>query len=84
MTLKLPRGIAHTLEHNEHKAVYESILLHLRENDIHMTQEDRDECVRTDELWSLFWHPDTPVGSCCVYAPTLERLLELAAEQEGP
>ncbi len=72
------------LTHNEHKSYYETVeqwfenLESLHEIDI--SAEDKAECIRTGEVWSLQWYPDTPIGSYQVIGPTLKRVLELANE----
>lgn len=71
------------LQHNPHKDVYETVEQWL-DNDIddsEITPEDKAKAVETDELWTLQWYPDTPIGFYFVAAPTLERLLERANEE---
>lgn len=83
MTLKLPKGISHTIFHNEHRNSYMTVEEYLRFCDYDeedLTSEDRAECIRTEEVWELVWYPDTPVGHFRVVAPTLERVLNLANE----
>ena len=78
--MKLPRGISHSIEHNPHTEIYQPVDAYIAEQDLfmHMTDEDREVCKRTGELWVLRWCPDTPVGSCCIAGPTLDRVLEIA------
>ena len=69
------------LEHNTHRDVYESLKDRLKDDIFSdMLEEDRIECLRTNELWTLQWYPDTPVGFIFVAGPTLERVLELASK----
>jgi hypothetical protein len=80
-----PHAASLFLEHNPHKNYYESVEEHLSafmdwgfEN-----EEERAECIRTDELWTLQWYPNTPVGFYAIAAPTLEKLLQFAASVEA-
>ena len=67
------------LEHNTYKDVYEKIADRLQDDLFDdMLEEDRKECLRTGELWTLQWYKDTPVGFYFVAGPTLERVIELA------
>lgn len=69
------------LEHNPHKTVYLSVAEYLDEVRFrNMDPGDKAECIRTDELWTLQWYPETPVRCVVVAGPTLERVLELAKE----
>jgi hypothetical protein len=31
--------------------------------------------IATDELWTMQWYPETPVGFCVLHASTLAALL---------
>lgn len=81
--VKLPRGIAHSIEHNDHKAVYQPIREYLTNNnfdDEDIAPGELEKILATDELWVIRWFPDTPVGHCVAIASTLERALEWANE----
>lgn len=68
------------LEHNIHKSRYMTAAQWM-ENEGHdydwNSNEAKQRAIDTDEVWTLIWFPDTPVGSCMVAAPTLRELLEL-------
>lgn len=74
------------LEHNVHKDYYQTAKQAIEEapEDMDMfpfkDEESRQRAIDTDEIWTLQWYPDTPIGSYKVAAPTLEELLEYAAE----
>lgn len=40
--------------------------------------QDREEMMRTGDVWVVHWYPDTPVGFHAVAAATLDRAIELA------
>lgn len=74
------------LTHNEHKDIYQPLakwLVDREFDDIDLGPEDREECIRTDSLWHLQWFPDTPVGHYSIYGPTLESVLQAAADAEA-
>ena len=70
------------LEHNPHHSVYESVDEYFGDTPLldRVSKEIRDECVRSDSIWTLQWYPSTPVGFNFVAAATLERVLKLARE----
>jgi hypothetical protein len=79
--MKLPaHKCSLTITHNAHKDYYDSLPGYLEGSLKDIDPSDLREIFDTGELWEIQWHPDTPVGFCKVYAPTLERALELANE----
>lgn len=69
------------LEHNANRDVYETVQQYLEENEDRWQFKDEDSRQRSidqNEIWTLQWYPDTPVGSYSVAAPTLEEVLALA------
>ena len=69
------------IEHNPHKSTYESVDEYVAGNfDLYdVTPDDLAECIRTGELWTMQWYPESSVGFCAIAAPTLARLLAIAA-----
>lgn len=49
------------------------------------SDEAREAALDTDEVWTLHWYPNTPIGFFSIAAPTLEKLLAYAEkiEKEG-
>lgn len=79
--MNLPKGIAHYIEHNDHKTIYQPVRAYLYDNKIgekDMPPSEYEEVIATDELWVVRWYPHTPVGFCIVAASTLEKALEWA------
>ena len=78
-----------TLTHNDHNAVYLSMAEHIKiiGDDVFHSEDDILECLVTNEIWELTWHPDTPISFYYVAASTLERVIEVAlkvqSEEEG-
>lgn len=75
-----------SLEHNEHKDYYQTAADWVAEKS-EFGPEFKDEdsqkrAIEIDEIWTLIWFPNTPVGSYHIAAPTLEELLDWAAEIE--
>lgn len=74
------------LTHNEHRNYYESVAEWLEKplNKPEWKNDDaRLRAIDMDEVWILQWYPKTPIGFNFVAAPTLEELLEFAAETEA-
>ena len=69
-----------SLEHNQHKNVYEKAEDWIIENEWceWESEEAKKIAIDTDEIWTIQWYPDTPVGFCAVAAPTLADLLCIA------
>jgi hypothetical protein len=75
------------LHHNEHRDAYQSAEAWLAEHredgeDLYAFADAaaKHRAMATDEIWTLFWYPDTPVGFYAIAAPTLEELLTLAQQ----
>ena len=68
------------LQHNDHKNVYETAVQWIVDNDWcdWESEEAKQRAIDTDEIWTLQWYPDTPVGFYALAAPTFEELLEWA------
>lgn len=76
---QLPTHISMSIEHNPHKVYYETIEQYLKyEPSEWISEKDYQTCIENDELWELYWHPHTPVGSCTLYGYNLESLFEIA------
>lgn len=80
-----PHLVCASIEHNDHKGVYQSIEDYVQDESEHMDYPVRFESaehfrrsVETDELWAVRWYPNTPVGFCIVYAPTLDEAIAYA------
>jgi hypothetical protein len=70
------------IKHNNHRGYYEKLsdkieslrlLGVMDEKDL--TPEEEAECIATDSFWEMCFFPSTPVGSCHLFAPTLEKLM---------
>lgn len=85
-----------TINHNDHKSVYATVLQYLTHMSIGyggtngadpysadewVSREDFDVSVATGELWSIQWYPSTPVGFGKVYGSTLANALRKATEK---
>lgn len=76
--MKLPRHACGLyLEHNSHKDVYETVAQAVarEENNHHwVSPEERQRAIDTNEMWSLQWYPDTPIGFHRLQASTWEAI----------
>lgn len=72
------------LQHNPHKDYYDRVETYIKDNDLEEweNEEAKQRAIETDEIWTLQWYPDTPIGFYCVAAPTLEEVLKLALKVE--
>jgi hypothetical protein len=74
------------LTHNEHLSYDETVEQWLKSgqgrNVSFQSEASKAACIATNECWQLQWYPDTPIGFIHIAAPTLEELLEFAAEVE--
>jgi len=70
------------LQHNRHLDMYESIEQGVAEADEmdSWIPGERQKALGTNNIWTLQWYPETPVGFCHLTAATLEKLLEKVNE----
>lgn len=75
-----------TLEHNDHKNVYEKASDWIADNEWCEWESEsaKQQAIETDEIWTLRWYPETPVGFCAVAAPTLPDLLRIVGGWHVP
>lgn len=69
------------LEHNAHKNIYQSVKDWILEDNSMLyweSAEHKERAIESDEVWTLQWYPDTPIGFYMIAAPTLEELLKYA------
>ncbi len=72
------------LTHNEHRDYYQSVEEWVDEHEGYdfKDTDSKAKAIETDEVWTLHWYPDTPIGFYSIAAPTLDELLEYAQEEE--
>jgi len=63
------------LEHNPHKDCYEDVETFTLLDDSWVSPEECQKAIISNELWTLQWYPDTPIGFHRVMASTLEAIL---------
>jgi len=68
-----------TIEHQPHKANYETVEEWARTCEDFVSEEERQKAISTDQLWTLQWYPATPIGFHCVAASSLEAILKSLA-----
>lgn len=79
-----------SLEHNPHKVYYVTVEAWADGQDtvdvagkvyhLYDSPEELQEMVDKDEVWYIFIHPYTAVGSTSFCAPTFERLMQKVKE----
>lgn len=85
--LKFPRHkAAMYISHNEHKNSYDTVAQHMSDLELNADEcgsvEEFRELLEGDEIWTIQWYPDTPIGFYRVCASTFERALELAIKAQ--
>ena len=83
--LRLPKHIALELGRNPHLETYDSVRDWLAYNDFYDFQSDdhQQRAIADNEIWTLHWYPNTPVGFIAIAAPTLPELLAFAIDDDG-
>ncbi len=74
------------IHHNEHRVFYETAQQAIGEDfgasvyrrDDFPDEAEIEKAIATDNVWTIHWYPETPVGFHIVCAATLERALEVA------
>ena len=83
--MKLPKHEASlTIRHNQHKDYYQSIEDYTEDydNTDWISEEDKQKCIDTNELWEIQWYPITPVGFHMIIGSSLELVLKYANEDD--
>ncbi len=72
------------LEHNDCRNVYEDVatwVISDSERACPYAWKDANQkqrAINTNEVWTLQWYPETPIGFHAIAAPTLPELLEFS------
>lgn len=76
------------LEHNPHKAYYLTVQQSIddsdhgfRESDW-VSEEQKQKAIATNDVWTLQWYPNSPVGFCLMSAADLDVLLDAAKKED--
>lgn len=67
------------LQHNACKDMYETVAQMLNSNENFygwQNEKSKQKAVDTNEIWTLQWYPDTPIGCYAIAAPTLKELMD--------
>jgi len=70
------------LQHNPHLDIYETVERWLKDyDDMYNFRKGHEEiCIRNNEIWTLQWYPDTPIGFIAVASYSLKELLKMAMD----
>jgi hypothetical protein len=85
--MKFPRhDCSLTLAHNAHRDVYNTLAQACDERDslydpwydaeAWISEEQRQKAIATNEVWTLHWYPNSPVGFHHCHAADLDALME--------
>lgn len=75
--MNLPKHLAICIEHNPHKCYYETVEQHFADRPQKwVSEEDRQLCVANDDVWTVQYYPDTPIGFYCAAGSSLEIVLD--------
>lgn len=74
-----------SLVHNEHRDYYQTVeqWASNREGMEWVSEEQRLKAIAEDNVWTIIWYPNTPIGSEWLAAYDLEVLLNRANEIGG-
>ena len=64
-----------TIAHNEHKSVYMTPIQEVGHDDFWVSEQEAYKAEELDELWTIQWYPETPIGSHKIAASSLAALL---------
>lgn len=69
-----------SIEHDQHKNVYETIEIYIEmfDEEDWISLEDKQKCIDSDEIWEIQWYRDTPIGFFRVVGSSLELILKQA------
>ena len=79
---KASLSLSHNLHLLDHKTVAEDIdfVLKMGEEDDWIDDEEKKKAIASNEMWTLQWYPDTPVGCHVLHASSVEALLKYTEE----
>ncbi len=85
--MEFPKHHQMIITHNEHHTNYETVASYLERNEDHggrilISESDKAECIRLNEIWEVQWYPSTPIGFHCVGSYSLEKCLEIINSNE--
>lgn len=84
---QLPKhGAELQLSHNPHLGIYQTVAQWAAENEGSVewcNESARAHAIHTNELWTLWWNPKTPIGSCELAAHSLVELLQTIQERSA-
>jgi hypothetical protein len=77
-----PHKCSLTIQHNECRDMYKTVVEWVEDEHVSYFDWQNEECkqraIDTNEMWTMQWYPNTPIGFVAVAAPTLEELLSFA------
>jgi hypothetical protein len=70
------------LQHNQYRDYYQSPAEWIEDHDVYDWKDEasKQAAIDSSSIWTLQWYPETPIGFYAIAAPTLEEVLEFAAE----
>ena len=75
------------LTHNENRDCYQTVSEWIDaigiDDDEWVSSDEKEKSIADNELWSLHWYPDTPVGFCRILASSFDALRDYFAVGEG-
>jgi hypothetical protein len=79
-----PHKCGLSIEHNPHKNTYESVADWIQVPCVPDFESDseKQKCIDADDMWTMQWYPETPIGFNLIAAPTLEDLLRFALQYQ--
>lgn len=77
-----------SLRHNAHLSSYETVAETFENQPEYYSDDsfppgEKQRCIDANEMWTLHWYPDTPVGFHVIHAATLEALNQAVATRSS-
>ena len=85
--MQFPKHISLELSHNDHKNVYYTVQDVVDDQPDYfgasnwVSPEQLNKAIAADDMWTLHWYPETPVGFCVLHAADLDVLLAAAMKE---
>ena len=80
--MKLPKHLSCHIDHNDHKAGYETVEQYISDEMFHITDEDwatetsRQRAIETDSLWSIQIYPSNSISFYKIYGAELQEVVD--------
>ena len=81
-----PDHVGLEIAHNPHKLLYQPVEDYVNNAGTYewLSDADRQQAIAADDLWTIRWYPDTPIGFHQIAAASWDALIDAATTGDTP